>query len=394
MSTDFGPMSPAIWLQLARPYMLLRMNKTMLLVPLILGCASSLPGQAVESKAQIMARCNRYLQIPLPAEATAPTVPDKFPSCHSLWLYYGFAGEKQNYDDARRCAWQERATFIKQGNTQAGEGPGDDGLETLANIYANGLGAQRNIPLATRFACESAELETQTLMHIEQLEDLAAKPAPAGRKGYFNMCDGEPSTQELNICAEWSQPIQDEQREQDMWKLSSSWPAPQKQALAALVKADENYANAHGDGEINLAGTLREILSINANEGLRDNFLAALRTFEQGNLPKKSPSELAQADANLNRIYRKAIVDAETRKSEGGAVQPERIRESERAWLKYRDMWIAFAALRYPAVSKETWITLLTNDRIEVLNDTSCKIGIDSPYCARRDDEQSIRPLP
>ena len=37
------------------------------------------------------------------------------------------------------------------------------------------------------------------------------------------------------------------------------------------------------------------------------------------------------------------------------------------AWLKYRDAWVRFAAIRYPDVSKFAWMTLLTEKRMERL---------------------------
>ena len=42
---------------------------------------------------------------------------------------------------------------------------------------------------------------------------------------------------------------------------------------------------------------------------------------------------------------------------------PEYLRNSERAWLKYRDAWIDFARLRYPSTNKCVWLTLITKEQ-------------------------------
>src|SRR5208283_611278 len=157
--------------------MLLGMKTNLIAAFLVFAWATTLCCQSSDFEAQIKAKCEKYLQTPLPAEANTIPTPAQIPSCHSLWLYYGFGGEKENHAAARRCAWQERAVTLRDRNGRFMGISDDEGLETLANIYANGVGVPRNIPLALRFACESAEL-TPAIGQIEALEALAAKPAP------------------------------------------------------------------------------------------------------------------------------------------------------------------------------------------------------------------------
>jgi uncharacterized protein YecT (DUF1311 family) len=368
------------------------MRKNLIAALLVFAWASTLCCQTRDTEAQIKAKCEKYLQTPLPAEANTIPTPAKFPTCHSLWLYYGFGGEKLNLEAARKCAWQERALFLKDKDEHLGS-PADGGTETLANIYANGTGVQRSIPLALRFACESAEL-VPDIGQVEQLESLLNSPPPIEKKDYFNMCEGDPTTPAVATCASWDEVVKDEERQKAIQSYSVTWSASQQTALTALVKAEETYASAHGRGEINLAGTMRVIFEIDAESGLRDDFFASLKSFEEGHLPQGSANDLAQADTKLNHIYRRVIAEAESRKLEYGAVQPEGIRETERAWLKYRDAWVASAKLRYPSVNADAWLTLLTNDRIAILKDTACEIGIDDPSCVGHGEEHTTRPLP
>lgn len=97
----------------------------------------------------------------------------------------------------------------------------------------------------------------------------------------------------------------------------------------------------------------------------------------------------------MNRTYRKAIATAEAGKPGYGAIQPEGIRQAERAWLKYRGAWVAFARLRYPTIGAEAWSALLTKDRVAILEDTLCEMGSRDARCEQREeDSEAPRPLP
>ena len=344
-----------------------------------------------QQDADLTARCEKYLKTALPAEAEALQLPGRFPSCHSLWLYYGLGGQIEDHEAARKCAWQERAVILKEKSAQLG-GPGDFGLETLANIYANGVGVDRSIPLALRFACESAELVPGT-GQIEALEALVAEPAPRTKKDYFNMCEGDSTTPAVAVCAEWDKKVGDEERLAKIQRLSASWPQAQQSALAELVKAEAAYSSAHANGEIDLSGSGWVVWEIEAEQGLRDSFLEALYAFEKGRPPTASPKDSAKADKGLNCFYRKVVAEAGTSRNDISTIRPEGIRLAEQAWLRYRDAWIVFAKLRYPSVSAGSWLTLLTNDRIAILKDVPSEMGIDIPSCMSQGDEVAPRPL-
>ncbi len=116
-----------------------------------------------------------------------------------------------------------------------------------------------------------------------------------------------------------------------------------------------------------LSGTARGMFEIDAQQSFRDDFLAAVESFEKGDLPNGTATGAADADARLNAAYRKALQDAEEHKQDhGSAVKPDGIREAERAWLKYRNAWIAFAMMHYPGVRGDAWLILLSNDRTSV----------------------------
>ena len=119
-----------------------------------------------------------------------------------------------------------------------------------------------------------------------------------------------------------------------------------------------------------------------------------MRSFETGKFPIGSAELFREADARLNFVYRKAISDAEVHKGDYGAVQPDGIRNAERAWLKYRDAWVAFAKTRYPSVPPEAWLVLLTNDRISILDGSFCDMDAVEGPCAQKGDRWNPSPLP
>lgn len=332
--------------------------------------------------------CDQYLKTPLPAEAAAVPAPKAWPDCASYKSYSGI-GRKVDYAAARRCAWAER--LAQQANLEPKYTVAAlyGGSAMLAVLYANGEGVEQNKPLALRFACEAGP-------EPKILEDILALPDQAHiTEKKLRYCDEVQNTMEIGFCAGWDAEIQDQERRNSLASLSAHWRAAQQEAFRALSHAEEAYSTAHARGEIDLAGSGRAIWQLDAEQELRDRFLAAIQAYEQGQLPHGSADDAAKADRSLNRIYGKAIATAEAGKEGYGAIQPEGVRKAERAWLTYRDAWIAFAKLRYPAAGRDAWLTLLTNDRIAILEDTLCEMGSTEASCDQREeDAQQARPLP
>jgi uncharacterized protein YecT (DUF1311 family) len=362
----------------------------MVVVLLSVVSAARLSGQLGDTDNQTKAKCEKYLKTPLPAEASLITAPKAWPDCDSYRLYSGI-GAKVDYSAARHCAWTERLAI------QAGMEPEYTvasvfgGSAMLSVLYANGEGVKRSLPLAIRFACEQGWAPAEFEGRVRHLESLQDKPAAPGNE--FRFCDDMTSGAMEGFCAAYDKELTDQLRAGGLRTLSTNWPQ-QQNALNALVQAEQAYSTAHGNGEINASGTLRVAEEIGTEQKLRDEFLAALRWFEKGDLPHGSAKEFVAADARLNELYRKLLASAEAHQSEFGAVQPEGIRTAERAWLKYRDAWVAFAKLRYPSVSAESWLTLLTDNRIRILKDASCEIVPDDPSCGVGEDSQAPRPMP
>jgi uncharacterized protein YecT (DUF1311 family) len=358
--------------------MLLRMKKALFFVLLISAWATLLCGQARDTEAQIEAKCDKYLQTPLPAEAALIVAPKTWPECDSPKLYSGI-GVKVDYAAARKCAWAERLA-IQAEIEPVDFAPADvlGGSSMLAVLYANGEGVEQNIPLAGRFACEAGIGNG-----LREIEALPLKPG--GIKKKFASCDAEETTIGINACYKHSSEIDGQKRTNALRNLSSRWPKAQQTAFATVVKLENDYAIDHAQGEIDLGGTMSGLRAMSTEDRLRDKLLAAMRSFESGHLPHGTVSDFNKADAELNLLYCKAVAASDAHKKNwDGAIQPEGIQKAQSAWLKYRDEWIAFAKLRYPSTNANAWLTLLTTNRVASLRMTLCGIDDKDSSCPKR----------
>ncbi|WP_348264752.1 DUF1311 domain-containing protein [Telmatobacter sp. DSM 110680] len=336
------------------------------------------------------AKCRQYLQTPLPVEATTVTAPAKWPDCNSYKLYSG-VGTKIDYAAARQCAWSER--LAQQANLEPRYTIASvfGGSAMLSVLYANSEGVSQNLTLAQKFVCEAGGAPAEIKYRLDHVASLKKN---ASAKAKFDFCDDITSGFMGGFCAARGSEFQDQKRSTILKEIAAPFTLEQKELFETLRKAEAAYAEAHARGEIDLSGTARAMFQIDAEDTLRDDFIEALRTFESGKYPKISAQDFQYADARLNSEYRKALTDAEQHKSEYGAVQPDGIRNAERAWLKYRNAWLAFAKLRYPTVPDQAWLLLLTTNRISVLDGSFCDMDAVEPPCAPQGDTWKPRPLP
>jgi uncharacterized protein YecT (DUF1311 family) len=285
---------------------------------------------------------------PTPAQAA------ELRGCSSEDLYYGI-GMPADPERARLCAFVE-----------ADEAPGHafSGRAMLMTIYANGRGARRDLDVAIHLACgiDGAPAESHgRVTHLAELRD-------RGWSGSnFHYCDDITSGLSGGSCAGHAAAVAGARREAELARISAGWAADARRSFAALRETFDAYAEAHASGETNLSGTLRVALQVGAEERLRDQFLEMIRLLEAGDAPAFSAQQMRMADAVLNSAYRQAL-----RANRGGgaeAVGPDGIRDAQRAWLRYRDAFLAFAAIRYPNARRHSLAAWLTRQRNELLRD-------------------------
>lgn len=275
--------------------------------------------------------------------------------CDSEALLYGI-GMPADPVKARHCA------FIEMEAEQ--QGAGVFGRATLMTIYANGSGVKRDIDVATHLACgvEGAPYESHgRVLHLAALK----KDGPGEED--FHFCDDVTSGFAGGICAAHGARTADAEREAELAALTASWTGAEKEALAKLRAAHDAYAEAHAGGEIDMSGTLRGAFFVGAQQRLRDELLAMLRDLEGGRAPKLGTADFRKEDVRLNAEYRRIIATFAKEREFPGTVTKEGVRDAQRAWLRYRDAFLAFAGVRYPQLSRHGIAAWLTRQRTKLL---------------------------
>ena len=279
--------------------------------------------------------------------------------CDSEALYYGI-GRTADPVKARQCAFLER---------DAGDSTVIGGSTMLMTIYANGIGARRDLDVATHLACgiEGAPFENHgRVMHLAALKQ---EKWPGSD---FHFCDDITSGLAMGYCAGHGQRIAAAKREATLAQLAGGWSPAERQALAALLKAEADYAEAHAGGEVDMSGTARTAMAIAAEEAAHEEFVALLARLSAGTGPTGGSAAYRAADARLNAAYRQAMAAVPSGTSEEahpGAVTKEGVRDAQRAWLRYRNAFVALARIRDPQAPPDGLAAWLTDQRTRLLQE-------------------------
>jgi uncharacterized protein YecT (DUF1311 family) len=303
-----------------------------------------------ESKA--ICRSVRNLEPPAsdrPTLAQARALQD----CSSEALYYGI-GIPPDPVRARQCAFLEM-------DSDEGLVFGDRSM--LMTMYANGVGAQRNLDVAIHLACgiEGAPAEVDgRVRHLAELRDTH------WTGNDFHLCDDVTSGLMMGHCSGHAASIAEARRAAVLVRLAAGWSEAQRRAFAPLQQAEQAYAHARAE-EIDLTGSARGAFAVTAEEQVNEEFLRTLDQLEGSAAPDLTHAQFEAADGELNRVYRE-LMRAEHFDCPG-CVTAEGIRAAQRAWLRYRDAFLAFAAVRYPQLQRDSLSALLTRQRIAILRE-------------------------
>jgi uncharacterized protein YecT (DUF1311 family) len=291
-------------------------------------------------------------------------------TCDSLALYYGI-GRPRDLAAARLCAYAERADPSEFGLG----GPG-----VLMMMHANGDGVPRDIALAKKFACEMGGSEFEMKFRAEHIDAMAADPATAGR---IEACDDISSGLMQGTCALLYARMDEELRKARYSTLSREWTPAQVAALTALRQAATDYFESSAGGELDQSGSGHVATYSERVEELEMELVTALERLEQGRLPGGGRHAAQQSDAELNEAYASKIErlrtgeEAADRSDCFGTVKADDVREAQRAWLKYRDAFVAFGRARYPSVNADAWVDRLSRERLYELTrvDMPCDVA-------------------
>jgi uncharacterized protein YecT (DUF1311 family) len=285
---------------------------------------------------------------PTPAQARA------LEGCDSEALYYGI-GRPADPVKARQCAFLEL-------DAEAGSAAVFAGRTMLMTIYANGVGAQRNLDVAIHMACLVDGAPEESHGRITHLDQLRQRHWTGTNFGY---CDDITSGISTGNCAEHDALIADSRRDVQLTELAARWSPRERQLLGPLREAHAAYVLAHGD-EVDLSPMGRDAGLLEDDQALREEFLTTLQRLDAGQAPVYSRARFEAADIALNAAYRQAVRGPFDLTCDICA-RREGIQSAERAWLRYRDAFLAFAAIRFPQVSRDSLAAWLTEQRTAML---------------------------
>lgn len=299
--------------------------------------------------------CAPWQQVPVPA----PDIGHAAADCDAAKLYDGTDGAGGDRVAARHCAYRDRA-----GDEERVFG----GSAVLMMLYANGDGVTRNLPLARRFACEyggaPAEVRSR-LAHLQRIEEGEASAR-------FDICDDITSGYMHGMCSGRNAGFERHARDARWQSLQADWTPAQLQAWQRLRTAADGYFQHASSAEIDLSGTSRGAFVVTARTQLEVQLLEDVQRFEAGARPSYTSADLATVDRQLNAVYRTTRQRLQAGASSHpyslfGTVDADGVRDTQRAWLRYREAWVAFAATRWPDTKADAWRAWLTDTRTAAL---------------------------
>ncbi len=157
----------------------------------------------------------------------------------------------------------------------------------------------------------------------------------------------------MNFCNSYSSQIEDDRRSRYYRSLKSTMSPEQQTAFEKLLAARNEYVKSHAL-EVYQGGTVRGIPTSGSQRILKEIFHTEVVHFERRKWPSLSDNQVAMADASLHREYVKKVQQLRTQTKEyidQDAVTAGNLTSVEEKWQTYRDAWVAFARLRYPAAA-------------------------------------------
>jgi len=273
--------------------------------------------------------------------------------CSSEDLYYG-VGMPKNLTKARQCAIME---------WQADPGRSDPffGAGMLMTIYANGAGGRRDYDLATHMACNTwaAPVDSDTLVRAVQAHKSGAE------KSEFDYCGDVMQGYSNNSaaqCLDHEEHMAKPKRAAKLKPLLAGWTPAQAAAYRDFKAAQANFILARQQKERG-AGVVNRSAPVAHEAWLLDAEVDLIGRLSRGAGPKATPAQRQAEDRRLQASYQAAMRDLPT---EGGfdyTITRDGLRDTERAWIAYRDAWLRLAAARWPAASQNGLAAHLTRAR-------------------------------
>jgi len=243
-----------------------------------------------------------------------------------------------------------------------------EGISTLAMIFAGGKGTAPDLPLAIKFACEIQDWDGDGRELATMLDEQRKKGAT---KVDFDICDSVPGRQTNFLCIGRDESWVHADIPIALKRLEAGNNSTQRAAFKRVLDARRAFMEAHAREEPNgtTGATQFAMRDLVEDDQLWSN---ALQNFAAGKLPKYTEADFKKADSDLNAFYRQQLQIAkhicEEMSCDDTNDYARHMIQSERAWLAYREAWVAYGRLRWPSVPPDSWRTWLTLERLEMFN--------------------------
>jgi hypothetical protein len=324
---------------------LLRLFLLLSLIPALASVALCQP-QITDPGAQKMCAAVKDAQLPAQDQPTADEK-QTLANCSSQDLYFGF-GQAPDPVKAKKCAYLEM---------EQGKDPLDiAGRSILMMVYANGRGADRNMDVAIKLACEMPGGPGDVAGNIYELERMRKAP-PTAR---YSVCDHSAAPHLYKSCAILGDRFDSIRRAKEISDITSGWSERDRKAFNSLQQAAQNFFKSRASSEINLEPTFE----VQEMAFMENGFISKLQQLEKGDLPSFSAADLKKARTELDEAYAATQKDPNRR---WGTATVAGVRQTEQLWIAYRDAWVKFGKIKYPRVTAGSWQTWLDQDRLAML---------------------------
>jgi uncharacterized protein YecT (DUF1311 family) len=227
-----------------------------------------------------------------------------------------------------------------------------------------------SIAVALALGCAGTTVHAQTQLSFDQ--NIDQKPNVKEM-----VCDKElapPEDDSISAALSWTLQCADldlriEKNEfASLSKAAKKGSKDERDAYNALVNAFESYRRLHVEIETKGCGGGNGCPAYMAQEEAQCNyeFLRMAEGLRGSGFPSFSAHEFSAADAALNAAYKQELPDhsaqcphVDTDEFDACVSRSEFV-AMERAWIRYRDAWVAYGAIKWPTVSANSWRAYLT----------------------------------
>lgn len=295
------------------------------------------------------------------AGPAAVAAPKPLENCDAL--YYG-EGRTKDYAKALAC-------YRSQGD-----------WEMVAILQLNGEGTPVDVA-AARLSFRQMQHEGIADGDADALDRVLKQreTKPNARPRHLDFCaDLAATTPSLGYCARRKENDVAAKDDRRLVELRARIEPAARSVFDAAVATFRPFVDAEGDRTYQkwIDGTIRGQASIAEESFVRANFMAEIEVLAKAGAsgPQPGPRSFADADRQLNIVYRGDVRDDGSAPSADAAAHQAWLRDyraksraTQHLWVRYRDAMAQLAVARWPENSEVATVTraLITEDRIREL---------------------------